>query len=301
MAALMSFVTGLDFGAPPGVPDDWVVGDARASAEARVGVYRYMYGARLVEALESQFPCVAAALGAAGFGAAVRSYAARSPSRNPSIRELGRWLAEHLRSEHSTVEPGARAALGDLAELEWARADVFDALDEELVTVDFLRAQPPEAFADLRLTRIQASRLVTLDHPIASWWDELSALSRAAQPSGQERQERQEDGPAADAGSERDSCCSDHAVAGGSPDAGSLGSRPGPGRQAILVWRDGVSIFHRAVDPREERALRGLADGTTLGALCDPLAEDDVDVDLDVVVQIVFGWLWTWAKDGLLR
>jgi hypothetical protein len=68
-----------------------------------------------------------------------------------------------------------------------------------------------------------------------------------------------------------------------------------------LVWRDGVSIFHRAVDPREERALRGLADGTTLGALCDPLAEDDVDVDLDVVVQIVFGWLWTWAKDGLLR
>jgi hypothetical protein len=277
--ALMALVTGLDFGAPPGVPDDWVVGDARASAEARVGVYRYMYGARLVDAVESQFPCVAAALGATGFAAAVRSYLARHPSRNPSIRELGRWLADHLRSEHSAVEPGARAALGDLAELEWARADVFDELDEELVTVDLLRAQPPAVFADLRLTRIQASRLVTVDHPVASWWDALSALSQAAS-----------------------SRCFDHADAGGGPDAGSMGSpRPGPGRQTILVWREGVSVFHRPVDPREERALRGLADGTTLGALCDSLADEPEHEPEDVVVQIVFGWLWTWAKDGLLR
>jgi hypothetical protein len=290
--ALMALVTGLDFGAPPGVPDDWVVGDARASAEARVGVYRYMYGARLVDAVESQFPCVAAALGATGFAAAVRSYLARHPSRNPSLRELGRHLARHLRSDQSTGDPGARAALGDLAELEWARADVFDALDEELVTVDFLRAQAPEAFATLRLTRIQASRLVTVDHPVAAWWDALAGVARA-QPDGQ--------AGAVGAVSERGSCCSDHADAGGSPDAGSLGSRPGPGRQTILVWREGVSVFHRPVDPREERALRGLADGTTLGALCDELVDDADAEPEDVVVQVVFGWLWTWAKDGLLR
>jgi hypothetical protein len=294
MAALMALVTGLDFGAPPGAPADWVVSDARASAEERVGVYRYMYGARLVDALESQFPCVAAALGAGAFASAARSYLGRHPSRNPSMRALGRRLAEHLRSEHSPVEPEVRAALGDLAELEWARADVFDAPDEELVTVDFLRAQPPEAFTAWWLTRIQASRLVTVDHPIASWWDVLSARSRAATTSG-------EGGPAAHADSDRGSCGADHADAGGGPDVGRVGARPGPGRQTILVWREGVSVFHRPVDPREERALRALGDGTTLAALCDPLAAETEDEDVDVVVQTVFGWLWTWAKDGLLR
>jgi hypothetical protein len=279
LAALMSLVTGLDFGAAPGAPDDWVVSDARASADERVGVYRFMYGARLVDALESQFPCVAAALGATTFAAAIRSYLARHPSRNPSIRELGRRLAEHLRSEHSSVEADARSALGDLAELEWARADVFDALDEELLTVDSLRAQPPEAFTDLRLTRIQASRLVTVDHPVASWWDVLSARSAGRSQDGQDGQD---------------------------PDEGLLASRPGPARQTILIWRDGVSVFHRPVDPREERALRALADGTTLAALCEPMAtesgdvEIDMDMDMDAAVQLVFGWLWTWAKDGLL-
>src|ERR1700690_706201 len=166
--ALMSFVTGLELGPPPGSPDDWVVGDARASAEARVDVYRYMYGARLVEALQSQYPCVAAALGAGRFAAVVHGYAARHPSRHPSIRELGRQLADDLEAGPSIDPELPAAALADLARLEWARADVFDAVDEDPLPGGHLRGVSPDAFATLGLERIEASRLVTVQHPVCT-------------------------------------------------------------------------------------------------------------------------------------
>lgn len=270
----MSFVTGLDFGAPAGAPEDWVVSDARATAAERVGVYQYMYGARLIDALGSQFPCVAAALGSEGFAAAVMSYLERHPSRHPSIRELGRRLPVDLRSARSPVGAMSRAALADLAALEWARADVFDALDEELVGVDALREQAPETFAALRLTRTAASCLVVVDHPIAGWWDALAAIAKAA----------------------TESDCTHQPTSVAEPPP----KPPAPGRQTLLVWRQGISVFHRPVDAREERALRTLEGGTTLGILCDQLADGPESEAEDVVAQIVFGWLWTWAKDGLL-
>jgi len=276
----MSFVTGLDLGPPPGSPGDWVVSDARASAEARVDVYRYMYGARLVEALQSQYPCLAAALGDGRFAAVVHGYAGRHPSRHPSIRELGRGLADDLEAaanpELSQELPAA--ALADLARLEWARADVFDAVDEDTLTVERLRELSPDAFATLGLGRIEASRLLTVRHPVCAWWDELAPLSTASDPpeGGVDRRASGADGCGA-------------AAAGA----------PAPGRQAILIWRQGVSVYHRPVDPPEERALAALGLGSTLGALCEPLA--DASEPEDVLVQLVFGWLWTWARDGLLR
>jgi hypothetical protein len=292
--ALMSFVTGLDLGPPPGAPGDWVVSDARASAEARVDVYRYMYGARLVEALQSQYPCLAAALGDGRFAAVVHGYAGRHPSRHPSIRELGRGLADDLEAAAFDQELSQAlsqplspelpaAALADLARLEWARADVFDAVDEDTLTVERLRGLSPDAFATLGLERIEASRLLTVRHPVCAWWDALAPLSTAFEPpeGGVDRRASGADGCGVDG-------CGPAAV--GPPEAG---------RQAILIWRQGVSVYHRPVEPPEERALAALGLGSTLGALCEPLA--DASEPEDVLVQLVFGWLWTWARDGLLR
>jgi len=44
-------------------PDSFVVGDAQARAAERIAVYAFMYRARLVEALESQFPRLAKSVG----------------------------------------------------------------------------------------------------------------------------------------------------------------------------------------------------------------------------------------------
>src|SRR5262245_3186856 len=86
-AAVLAFITGRDAKSDDGGADAiaFVVGDARAGAEARLAVYAHMYRARIVEALESQFPRLARLLGGEGFAELAAAYVASEPSRHPSL------------------------------------------------------------------------------------------------------------------------------------------------------------------------------------------------------------------------
>jgi hypothetical protein len=122
---------------------------------ARVQVYATMYFWRLVETLREDFSKVAAALGEEGFPALMREYLARHPSTEPSIRHLGRALPDFLAGR----EP---AYLADLARLEWARLEVFDAPDATPLGVADLRRVAPKDWPGLRFTLVPAcTRLVT--------------------------------------------------------------------------------------------------------------------------------------------
>ena len=163
--ALFARITGLPV-ADAARAASLVVGDARASAEQRLQVYASMYRLRIAEALESQFPRVAAQLGPDEFGRASVAFVAEVPSRHPSLREIGRgfpaWLA---------VARPELPALAGLARLEWARADVFDAVDQQTLTVGALRALSPERFAELPLRLVDAHRFVDLDAGAFALWN----------------------------------------------------------------------------------------------------------------------------------
>ena len=169
--ALFSLITGLRISATATSASDWVVSDAIADADTRVAVYAHMYHARLIEALESQFSHLARWLTAEPFADAVRGFVTDHPSRNPSLRELGRGFAAWLASRNS--------AAAALAELEWARADVFDDFDQSVASVDQIRTWPVDRFADLPLKRIDASRLVTVDFNVAALWSASSESSES--------------------------------------------------------------------------------------------------------------------------
>src|SRR6185369_1559511 len=124
--------------------EDLAVGDARASAAERVHVYAHLYRARVAEALEAQYPKLARWLGADTFAELAYAYVSDEPSRYPSLRFIGQRLAAWL-DERRPAEPW----LADLARLEWARADVFDAADQALLSLDAVRAYPPAEFASL--------------------------------------------------------------------------------------------------------------------------------------------------------
>jgi hypothetical protein len=122
--------------------------------EQRLGIYVDAYMARLVEALEEDFPALAHRLGQRAFQRTCRSYLERHPSRSRSLNGLGRKLPEFL---------SGRAAL-DLARLEVAMSEVFDGeAVEPLRTADFARLTP-EALAGARLDCVPTLRLLALDH-----------------------------------------------------------------------------------------------------------------------------------------
>lgn len=167
-AAAMSLITGRDFGPVARDAAALIVGDARASADERVHVYVHMYRARIVEALESQFPRLAKALGADGFAELAAAYIDEEPSRHPSLRYVGERLPGWL----ATRRPESPQLAG-LARLEWARADVFDLADEAALTLDALRAWPMDCFGELPLRLVTAHRLVTVQVGTAQLWDAL--------------------------------------------------------------------------------------------------------------------------------
>ena len=250
-------------GAPAPDPATLVLGDARADAQSRVHVYQHKYRSRMAEALESQFPRLARWLGADDFAPLTTAYVADHPSRHPSLRFLGArfpdWLAQRSAAQEGS---GLHPALADLARLEWARTDVFDAADQAPLAIGVLRAWPADRFAELPLRLIGAHRRLRLAHPVAALWD---AIGPAAQPS-----ERDLDRMAADAAA----------------------ARP----ESLVVWRQGVSVFHRATDDAERAALDALAAGTSFGLICEALPAQHPEE----AAARAFSWLSTWTTDELL-
>lgn len=140
-------------------------GDGTLDADARIRIYADMYRARLVDVLREDYPRLAALLGCDAFTGLAASYLAAHPSRHPSVRYVGDRLAGWLASR-GDVPPFA----ADLARLEWARVDAFDAADAEPTRLSDLQAIPQDAWPALRFTPIPACRVVESAWPIHEIW-----------------------------------------------------------------------------------------------------------------------------------
>jgi hypothetical protein len=148
-------------------PLDAFVGSPELPANERVAIYARMFLHRQVDALREMFPKVVAALGDESFFEVAARYVQAHPSEHPDLGQLGRKLAGFL----------DRPDLGDLARLEWARGEVFEAPPAESMTTEEFAAlaQDPVAFMHHRVRLIPALRLLELDYDIAPLWDETAA------------------------------------------------------------------------------------------------------------------------------
>jgi hypothetical protein len=197
----------------------------------RLSVYQNMIRARFREALETIAPALAMAVGARRFGALADRYVAAHPSRSPSLRHLGAALPAFVARDRA-LPSADRRWLADLARLELARLDVFDAVDEPTLTWEAMRAVPPEAFAALPLRLVAAHRLISVNHAV----DELigpllAARERGRRPSLREARTR----------------------------------RP----RALVVWRQGLALRQRVVDDSERALLALAAGGAPAGLVCE--------------------------------
>ncbi len=143
--------------------------------KTRIRVYSDAYYLRLRDVLSEDFPRVAALLNAEQFDQVVASYLEEFPSEQPSVRHLGRALAEFLRHREDIPK-----SLAELAELEWARVKVFDAPDAQCATISDLVGVPPEFWPSLRVTTIPALQTLRAQYPVHQIWSGDESLDVAA-------------------------------------------------------------------------------------------------------------------------
>jgi hypothetical protein len=105
--------------------------------------------------------------GAEAFRALVLAYLAAHPPRSPSLRDAGDRFAAFV--AHAPEAEDLRRRLPftpDLARLEWALVEAFDAADAPVLARETLEALPAERWAELRFVLQPALRRLATDFPV---------------------------------------------------------------------------------------------------------------------------------------
>ena len=153
----------------PGRIDACFAGTPELPAVERVAIYAGMYRWRLVEALRETFPNLVRFLGDESFAALAEDYLRRHPSEHHDVGQVGRRLAAFLREYPDPERPD----LADLAELEWARQQVFFAPPAEPVGAEALAGLEAEAFSRSGLVLSPALQVLVLAHAATPLWRRL--------------------------------------------------------------------------------------------------------------------------------
>lgn len=136
----------------------------------RVGIYQGMYLLRMEEALESDYPALKHLLGDHGWSDLVRDYVAAHPSITYTLNRLGDHLPEFVSKWKGARRPPVAQ---DLARLELAVAEVFDAPEVEPLSGAEIAAVPEGSWERARLTPIEAFRLLSLRYPVNAYLESV--------------------------------------------------------------------------------------------------------------------------------
>jgi hypothetical protein len=136
------------------------------TAVERVGVYQGMYLLRMIEALEGDYPAVAHYLGSDDFAQLVERYAKAHPSRSYTFNRFGGGFPEFIREAKWLRR---RAVLADLARLERAVTEVFDAPESPSWPAEAIERIPPGAWETAVLRPIPAFRVLSFAYPVNAY------------------------------------------------------------------------------------------------------------------------------------
>lgn len=149
-----------------------VVGDARADAAERVGIYVDGYRLRLLEVLQENFTGLHSFLGDEQFDALGRAYIDAHPSEHPSVRWFSRQLADFLRgTEPYSMHP----YLAELAAFEWSQGLAFDAADAAPLAMEALAAIAPEDWGRMTFQLHPSLQRLDLRWNMPPVWQALDA------------------------------------------------------------------------------------------------------------------------------
>jgi len=149
-------------GGKAGAPaSESILPSSRLAPEERVAIYSRMYFARLYECLSEDYPALVKLAGHETFGKIVRAYLREHPSRHYSLNFLGRKLPDFL---DGPVRVPRRALLADVARVERAIGESFDAAASPSMTPADMALVPPAAWESGRIRLTETLRLLPLSH-----------------------------------------------------------------------------------------------------------------------------------------
>jgi hypothetical protein len=116
--------------------------NSRLSSFERLEIYNRSYWSRVLDAFSEDFPGVRAVVGAKRFDRLRRRYLADCPSESFTMRNLGKHLAAWMERNPALVGVNDEIAL-DMAMLEWAQIESFDAAEHERLSPAEVAALEP--------------------------------------------------------------------------------------------------------------------------------------------------------------
>jgi hypothetical protein len=144
-----------------------ILDSPKEKREVLYGVYRHAYGSRLVEALRNDHELLHNYLGGEMFDAMGYAYVAAKPSHHPNLRWFSQGLPEFLKSTEPYSE---HPILADLAGLEKALNDAFDAADAPVLELADMAGFAPEAWNTLKFQPHPASFRLDGSTNVAAIW-----------------------------------------------------------------------------------------------------------------------------------
>ena len=144
----------------------------KTPGEAQFGVYRNAYRARLRGALRENFEVLPLVMGDEGFDALANAYIDAKPSGHYSLRWFGHQLDAFM-AAHDDLVP--HPAMLDLARMEWALRNAFDAASVDPLAPDALASVQAQDWPELRFGLHPAVQLLDMQWAIGPVWHALKA------------------------------------------------------------------------------------------------------------------------------
>jgi hypothetical protein len=139
--------------------------------DARLGIYRHAYRARLADALDDVYPILHKILGDETFASMAELFIETHPSIHRSIRWYGRELADFLAEQPPFAE---QPVFAEIARFEWTLSEVFDASDAAPLDRAALTGLDPGKWAALRFRFHPSMRRLVFSWNAVAVWQRMS-------------------------------------------------------------------------------------------------------------------------------
>jgi hypothetical protein len=158
---------------------EFILPSQTLTPEERIEIYQGMYVLRMADALASDYPSLKHFLGEHGFFELVRDYVQVYPSRSYTLNRLGDHLPEFLMNARGQKH---QAFLADLARLELAVAEVFDAPEGASLSASQIGAVRVEEWERAVLRVVPAFQLLSLRYNANDYTQAVKQAKRVPRP-----------------------------------------------------------------------------------------------------------------------